>query len=510
MNRRTTRLAFTVTATAVIAATLTACAASGSASESSAPGKDSIVVAQPDDVKTPDPVLDNGLYSNNIFHSLYDQLTSVDGDGELQPRIATEWTATPDAKSWTFTIQEGLTFTNGEPLTADDVAFSFQAVIDAEESLNKIYTNQIETVTADDDTHVTFVLKNGNAAFPRFAYYISIVPKDYYTAEGADGFAAAPVGSGPYSFVSWTPGVSFVLKANPDYWGEKPAIENVTVQPIADADARLNGLLSGDIDLTSLTPSQVDSVDGAGLTVQEGQSNQLVYVGFQAMTGPLANADLRSAISLAIDRETLMETIQDGYGTVATAASVAPNVAGFDDSLETLPYDPDQARELVASSGYDGTPIEFDYATGGNVPNSAELAQAIASQLEEVGIAVDLKGIEYATFNLMSSSKQYTGMYLTQFSPSMMDAATTLNYLYGPTGFALFSDPEVDSLIIEAGTTVDEQARLDVINEVWALNAEQMYLANIDYTVAAYGLTSGLSWTTRADGQVDWRLASWG
>ncbi|KQQ05616.1 MULTISPECIES: ABC transporter substrate-binding protein [unclassified Rathayibacter] len=505
---RRTRHSAAVASAAALALLLTAC--SGQASSSEGGAKDSIVVAQPSDLANADPVIDNGLYSTNIFHAVYDQLTTVDGDGELQPRLATEWTASEDAKTWTFTLRDDATFTDGTPVTAEDVRFSFQAVIDSPDSLNKIYTNNIASMEVTGDTEITFQLTAGDSVFTRRAYYISIVPEAYYTEVGSEGFAKAPIGSGPYTFESWTPGVSTELAANPDYWGGEPAIANVTVEPIADPDARLNGLLSGDIDLTAITPAQVASVEGSGYTVAEGQSNQLIYVGFNETSGgPLADADLRNAISLAIDRETIIETIHDGYATVANASSVAPNVNGFDAELPDLAYDPDAAAELVESSGYDGSAITFQYPTGGNVPNSAEVAQAIASQLAEVGITVELEGVEYSSYVLLTSSKSHPGMYITQFSPSMMDASTTLNYLYGPTGYAIFSDPDVDALIVEANATVDTDARNDVIADIWALNAERTHLANIDYTVATYGVAPGLDWTPRADGHVDWREASW-
>lgn len=508
MFRRTARIA--VAATAAASVLLLAACSGGSSADTAASTKDSIVVAQPSDLANADPVIDNGLYSTNIFHAVYDQLTTVDGEGALQPRLATEWTASDDAKTWTFTLRDDATFSDGTAVTAEDVRFSFQAVIDDPDSLNKIYTNNIESMTVVSDTEITFQLKAGDAAFTRRVYYISIVPEAYYTSLGSEGFAAEPVGSGPYTFVSWTPGVSVVLKANAEYWGGEPAIENVTVEPIADADARLNGLLSGDIDLTAIAPAQVASVESSGYTVAEGQSNQLIYVGFnETSNAALANADLRNAISLAIDRETIIDTIQDGYGTIANASSVAPNVNGFDAELPDLEYDPEAAEKLVASSGYDGSPIPFQYPTGGNVPNSAEVAQAMASQLAEVGINVELEGIEYSSYVLLTSSKAHTGMYITQFSPSMMDASTTLNYLYGPTGYAIFADEDINALIVEANATVDVDARNAVIAKIWELNAERTHLANIDYTVATYGVAPDLDWTPRADGHVDWREASW-
>jgi peptide/nickel transport system substrate-binding protein len=510
MSRSINRRVGGLIAAAAVASLLASCASGGGGSSGSGtePVQDTLTIAQPWDLATPDPVIDNGLYSNNVFHGLFDQLTKVAGDGELVPSLATEWSASGDALTWTFTIRDDATFHDGTPVTPADVVFSYQAIKDNPKSLNRIYTNNIASMVSGDNT-VTFTLTTADATFPRYAYYISIVPEAAYTTMGAKAFAAAPVGSGAYTFVSWTPGVSVVLEANPDYWGGKPSIKNVVIEPVADLEARLNGLLSGEIDLTALQPSQLSSIESAaGYQVMEAESNQLVYLGSNTSDEWLANADLRKAISLAVDRETIIDTIYGGLATPANASSVTSGVVGHDPDQEALKFDTEEAKNLVASSGYDGSVIPFEYATDGGVPQSNELAQAIASQLAEVGINVELAGTDTTSFNLLWTSKTLEGLYLQQFSPSMMDSATTLNYLYGPTGYALFSDPEVDALVATAGTTVDPDARLAAISDLWTLNNEENYLVNLHYTTGIYGVKDNLDWTPRADGHLDYLKAS--
>ncbi|MFI5717853.1 ABC transporter substrate-binding protein [Nocardia sp. NPDC051750] len=497
------RAAGVIAALAVGALVLAGCSTPTGAETSS------ITVAQPMDLKSPDPVIDNSLYSTNIFRSVFDQLNEVMPDGSLAPRLATGWTASGDARTWTFPLRRDSTFHDGTPVTAADVVFSFQAVMGNPRSLNRIYTNNIENVAADRQGGVVFTLKKADAAFPRIAYYISIVPQQYYERVGPEGFADNPIGSGPYRFVSWTPGVSVELTSYPEYWGGAPSIRNVTVLPVADPEARINGLLAGDIDLTSLTPAQISAVQGAAEPVEK-QANQLVYLSGNAEAGgPLADQKLRNAISMAIDRTTIIDTVLYGYGAVASGSAVAPDVEGYDGSLAPLDHDIAEATRLVAESNYRGTPIPLDYPTDGNVPMSNQLAQAVAAQLSRIGIRVELRGSDAASFDLKWTSHEFRGLYLSQFSPSMMDASTTLNYLFGPTGNALFSDPEIDALIVQAGTTVDERKRRAVMSEIWLLNQQRSWVINLDYTVSTYGKTIGLRWQPRADGHVDWRTASW-
>lgn len=494
-------------AAAGTAAVLLLAGCGGATTAATEADKDTLTLAQPWDIATPDPVIDNGLYSVNVFHGLFDQLVAIDTSGALIPRLATDWQANETGSEWTFTVRDDAVFHDGTPVSTSDVVFSFQAILDNEKSLNRIYTNNIASMSSDEDS-VVFTLKSPDAAFPRMAYYISIVPEAAYTTLGAEGFAQAPVGSGPYTFESWTPGVSVVLAANPDYWGGEPAVPNVIIEPVADSEARLNGLLSGSLDLVTLSPSQQSAVESSDYTLKEVVSNQLVYVGFNASSGPLASPELRKAISMAIDRKTIIDTVLAGLATPANGSSVAPDVFGHDPDLEPLPFDKDQAVKLVEASGYDGSTIPLEYATDANLPMPNELAQAIAGQLLEIGINVELRGSDNSSFNLAWNSKSLEGIYLQQFSPSMMDAATTLNYLYGPTGMALFQDDEINALITEAAATTDPAQRSEVISRIWQLNEERTYVANLHYSTTLVAMNAALEFEPRPDGHLDFPAAS--
>ncbi|GAA4680088.1 ABC transporter substrate-binding protein [Frondihabitans cladoniiphilus] len=469
-----------------------------------------LTVAQPADLTSDDPVIDNGLYSLNVFHAVFDQLTQISPAGAIEPKLATKYVSSNGGKTWTFTIQKDAKFSDGTDETADDVAYSFQAVQANPKSLNQIYTKNIASVKAVDKTTVQFDLTNADANFPRIAYYISVVPQALYSKEGTDGFVKAPIGAGPYTLVKWTPGTSVVLKANDSYWGGAPKIKNVTVVPVADTDSRLNSLLSGSADLAALAPSQLSQAQASTTsTVKQAQSNQDVYLGYNTSATWLSDPNFREAVSLAVDRKTIISTVLNGLGTIGTASSVAPNVNGYDSSLSAMKFDLKKAKALVKASGYDGTAIPFQYATNGGIAQSDELAQSIEAELKAAGINVTLQGSDTASFNLSWSSKSLKGLYLQQFSPSMMDAATTLNYLYGPTGEALFSDPDINSLITEASGTTDPTARKAVIAKIWGINADKTYLSNLYYTKAIYGVANDLNWTPRADGMLDFVHASY-
>ena len=206
LTRHGARRLRTCAVSALLATALLAGCAGGfddtsAAAEGTAPTVDTtrmVTVAQAGDIGSIDPLIDSSLLSNNVYHAIYDQLVRVDAAGQIEPRLATAWEANSDATQWTFTLRDDATFHDGTPVTAEDVAFSFSTIQANPESRNASYTSGIDTVTANSATTVTFTLKAPNAAFLRVVYQIGIVPKSVYEALGPDGFAQAPVGSGPY------------------------------------------------------------------------------------------------------------------------------------------------------------------------------------------------------------------------------------------------------------------------------------------------------------------------
>lgn len=467
-----------------------------------------VTIGASSDIGSIDPLIDSSLASNNVYHAVFDQLVRVSADGEIEPRLATSWVANEDATEWTFSLRDDATFHDGTPVTAEDVAYSFTTVQANPESRNATYTAVIQSVVVTSPTEITFTLTQPNAAFARVVYQIGIVPKAVYEAVGPDGFAQEPVGSGPYAVVSYTPGVSLVLEAYDGYWDGERDVENVTIIPVPDADARVNGLLSGEIDVAAVSPFQLEAFEGSdSVTVTEEAGNQLVFLGFNSGLAPLDDPAFRRAIDLAVDREAIVEQILGGYATAGSSSSLAPAVFGGDASLPVVEQDLAEAKALVAASGYDGTPIPFDYPTDGNIAASSEIAQAIAGQLEAAGIVVELKGNDGASHNTLWMGKGFTGIYLNQFAPSNMDANGTFTFLYGPTGKAMFTDPAVDDIIARSGSAVDPEIRRGVVGEMWELNAAQTYVSNLYYSDWLTGVNADIDFETRADGQLDvWDL----
>lgn len=480
---------------ALAIAGLTGCSGTSSASAD----RDIVIgqVAEPE--SAPDPIMEGSLAGYNYYYNLFDQLTKLDADGAIQPSLATEWTPSADFTSWTYTIRDDVKFSNGEALTAADVAFTYNTILASPDSDNLGYMGALESVSAPDDTTVVFQLNAPFSPWPSITTAISIVPEDVYTELGSEGFAAAPVGSGPFTFVSYTRGVDYVIEKNPDYWGTVPEVDTVTFQTVGDEDARLNGVSSGSLDIALISPNQVDSLTGTGVNVASREANGVTFLGMNSTTGPLADARIRQAIWLAIDKESLVSGVLSGRA-VANDQIVAPDVAGYAD-IDASEYDPDAAKALLAEAGYDGTAIPLEYATDGRIPLSAEIAQAIGGYLEAVGIAVDLKGMDQASLsNIIYGTVSVQGLYLNTWAPSTMDGDMPATNLFAGGQNDYAKSAEMAALVAQQ-RTVTGADRDAVFAQMAQLNIDNAFIDPLFTPEADYAVASGIEWTPRADGE---------
>ncbi|MFC7624254.1 ABC transporter substrate-binding protein [Microlunatus sp. GCM10028923] len=500
MSVRRLRGAPAAIATALLAASLTLSACGGTTS-ASGPAVTEIVLGQvTEPANSPDPVMDGSLAGYSYYYNLYDSLTVLDNDGKITPRLATEWKSSDDLKTWTFTVRTGVTFHNGDPLTAADVAYTYQTILANPESGPRSYMQPLKSVEATDDTTVVFHLKTPFSPFPSVTTSVSIVPKEVYAELGSEEFAKAPVGSGPYRFESWTKGVSYVMVRNDDYWGPRPPLDKITFQTVADEDARLNGVLSGSLDLALIAPNQVDSLAGnPDVRAESMESNGVTFLGLNATAGPLQDEKVRRALALAIDKEALASGVLSGRAA-ARAQLIAPRVAGFDPSVERNVHDLEQAKALIAESGYSGEPIPFEYAVDGRIPLSEEIAQAIQGMAAEAGITLDLKGMDQATLSSrIYSTEDMAGVYLNTYAPSQMDGDPVIEDMFAGGSNDYAELDETNALVLKTRET-SAQERIDTYGELMELNLERALLIPLYTPETNYVVDAGLAWQPRADG----------
>ncbi|GAA3664920.1 ABC transporter substrate-binding protein [Microbacterium marinilacus] len=494
MNARPLALAVLV----VGASALTACAPFDAADGTVGDAPSAVTIALPAEPPGTDPILTRSIAAWNIYYALYDGLTRIDRSGEVVPGLATEWEADETLTEWTFHLREGVVFHDGSTLTPADVVGTYRAILGDESSTNRAAISMLEAVEEGaDGASVVFTLRNPYSAWASMVATIGVVPEAAY-AEAGGSFADAPVGTGPYSFVSSTSGVDYRLTRNDDYWGEAPAVQDVTFSYVSSEDARLTGVQSGSLDIALVPPNQVAGLESstrASVITEAG--NQVVFLG-TTPAGPLADPALRRAISLAVDREALADSLLSGLAEPANQL-VAPGVTGYVDDLSAPETDVDEAKALVAASGYDGSPITLEYASTGGVPMASEVAQAVAGALAEVGLTVELVGSDQPSFSLKLANSEIGGLYLNGWSPSVMDGDVVVNQILagGPEDY--YDDAEMAELYLEQQASEGEE-RLEVYERIWELNDELSYQIPLYVNSSSYAVDPAVEWVPAVDG----------
>ena len=430
--------------------------------------KNTLIWAQGADVTSLDPHQGKETPAVQVNTQIFDTLVTVDREtNEVVPQIAESWEQTDD-QTYVFKIREGIKFHDGSDLTAEDVKFSLDR---ARNSAAVSYiVNFIEEVTVDDDHTVTvkttapYAPTLRNLAIP----FAAIVPKAVVEAD-ENAFIQNPVGSGPYKFVEWNHGDHVTLKAFDDYYAGKPETENLIMKVIPETSQRTIALETGEVDLAyDLAVNDIPKVNSDDkLTVYEIPSLTCWYVSMNMNKKPFDNPKVREAMSMAIDRQTIIDTINAGSGQTADAI-IAPAVFGYY-STGVKEYNPTKAKELLAEAGY---PNGFSTTLWVNDNQSRiEMCQAMQAMLLEVGVQCNLEVLEFGSFISRTTAGDHDLAYFG-WTTSSGDADYSYYSLehstqQGAAGNRSFlADPDVDKLIEEARSNTNEEERKELYKEL--------------------------------------------
>ena len=297
-----------------------------------------------------------------VLYALHDALVKPMPGNAMAPSLADSWTLSKDGLVYEFVLRDGVKFHNGEPLTAEDVKFSFERYRGAAKSLLKDKVAAVEVV---DPRHVRFRLKE---PWPDFmTHYGSlatgagwIVPRKYLLQVGDDGFKKPPIGAGPYKFVSFNPGVELVLEAHEQYWRKMPSVKRLVIKSVADETTRLAMLKRGEADVVYLLQGEAaeEARRTPGLTLRPTpivSTHWLVFLDQWDPKSPWADRRVRQAANYALNRQAVNEALTLGYSRLT--GSIIPQSFDFYWQPPTYPYDPARAKQLLTEAGY---PKGFD------------------------------------------------------------------------------------------------------------------------------------------------------
>jgi peptide/nickel transport system substrate-binding protein len=416
-----------------------------------------------------------------VFYALHDALVKPMPASLNAPSLAESWTMSKDGRVWEFVLRKGTRFHNGDPVTAEDVKFSFERYRGAAAPILKERVREVQVV---DPGRVRFHLKDPWPDFMTF-YGTSasgaawIVPKKYFEKVGEDGFRRAPIGAGPYKFVSAQPGIELVLEAFDGYWRKTPAVKRLVLRSIPDESTRAAALKRGEVDIAYFLngPIADDVRRTAGLTLSATRTNGVLFLMFpdQWTAGsPWADRRLRLAASLAIDRQAINEA--ESLGFSAPTGNIVPRHQEFALAIPGDPYDPKRAKALLAEAGY---PSGLDAGEFTPFPPYNSMGEAIANYLNAVGIRTRVRTMERAALLTAWREKKIKGLFVGA-TGSAGNASTRLESLATARGVLSYgSIPEIETLFSAQLQEMDRKKREDVLQQIQRIVAERMMFAPI-------------------------------
>jgi peptide/nickel transport system substrate-binding protein len=395
-----------------------------------------------------------------LIGNVYEGLVARNMSGELVPSLATEWTVSEDRLTYTFELREA-SFHDGAPLTVDDVVASIEAA-SAPDSLNSDAKKMIgiESISAIDDDTVEITLSARNI---NFLDTLSSTGGLVVRADESADLANTTNGTGPYTVAQWNKGATITLDRVDDYWGETPSNQSVVFHYIADPTAASNALATGEVDiLTDATAEAVAYFEGNDeFLVDAGDSTSWMTFGMNSASGPLADAEVRQALRMGIDKQGLIDVI--GGNAAQVGSMVVPSDPWYTDLTDVHSYDPDAARELLADAGYEQLALTLTVAN----TYDAKISEYVAAQLSEIGVALTIDSVEFSTWlERVYQNKEYELTLVMHVDP------WTLTYYGNPGYYWNYDNPAAQQLAAAAREADDFEERNEKLTELATIVAD--------------------------------------
>jgi peptide/nickel transport system substrate-binding protein len=468
-------------------------------------------------------LITNIAFSRHVFQPLMEQ----DQRQDLRPAIATAIRAV-DATTWEVTLDPRARFHDGQPVTAEDIAFTIARAGDVPNSPSsfRYATRPITGVEALDPTTIRIRTAQPTPLLPNFLALVMIVSKRHGEGAGTADYNSgrAMIGTGPFRHVSWQPGSPVVMERNPGFHGTAPAFARVEFRPIANAGARVAALQAGDVDLIEIVPPDHFArfkADAARFATAESASNRLIFLTLDSdredspfvrgkdgsrIANPLRDARVRRALSLAINREALVSRVLQGQALAAGDLG-PPGYFGTSPDLTPPPFDLDAARRLLAEAGW---PQGFSVQVNGpndRFVNDEQVVQGIAQMWTRLGLTANVETRTRSVWLSEAAQLRYS-VNLAGFSPNpeVLGMLETQIHSWdtrlglGTANRGRFSNAEVDALIQRARTTIDDAERRALTQQATRLALrEHTALIPLYFQVNTWAMRRGFTYEARTD-----------
>ena len=429
------------------------------------------------DATSLDPGGANDIPSQKAYNLLYDTLLTFDKNMQLTGHVATAWKASQESKVWTFTIREGIKFHDGTALTPEDVAFSYQRILEAPEaaSQKKSSIAMIESIETKGN-EVSFKLKYPFAPFPGTTAQIQIVPKKIAKEVGNKAFASNPVGSGPFKFVEWVKDDHITYERNDLYWLKKPNLDRVMLRPIPEGTVRAMSLMTGEVDVVDQVSSEtIPRLQGAkGVELLTATGLNYYWLGIRQYGPPYNNLKFRQMVYSAIDMDGAIKTIFPNGNAVRAYGAVPPLIWPNDNPYlkdNAIRQDKAKAKKLFEELVSEGV-MKQDTKVLVAMPNDPErlkLGEILVTNLKEIGVNAELKVMETGAYIDQAVKGTEPYIYSLFSVPRYLDPDAVFSWLFlsGPNGSThgakilglQQTDPRINEPIEKARVISDQAER---------------------------------------------------
>jgi peptide/nickel transport system substrate-binding protein len=481
--------------------------------------KDTIVVGLEKSISNLDAQVtstgDSLLYAWQVYDTLY----GFDSVGNLIPRMASGVKISPDRLSYTFTLRRGITFHNGDALTPLDVKFSLERILDpAVKSTRRVYFAPIVKAIETSANSITIYLKQPDGAFlNKVAGFLFIVPKNYVSKlETPEAFAAAPIGSGPFKVKEFKIGQFLELERYDGYWGkeigERPGVSRVIMKFLPEAGSRVNALLSGEVDLSTVLPlqdaSRLKTDSGLEIIVNPNGGPLHVRLYSDVPGHPFASKDVRQALSYAVDTNAIIKGVLHGFGSPMGSFISKYYPYGSDPDIKPYAYDPGKARELLKRAGFPNG-IEVKLYGGNDQPK--ELGEAVAAFWGQVGIKTEIVRMDYPAFIRLNNTHKAGPATVTIFSNVIYDPVHPIVGTFSKEGtWSNYYNADVETLIKELDGTLGPEARGALFRKIGRILHDDAAAVYISEHLYVYGKKKDLKWQVQqGSGFLNFRNAGW-
>ncbi|SIT73315.1 ABC transporter substrate-binding protein [Edaphobacillus lindanitolerans] len=460
-----------------------------------------LVIAQASDVTTMDPQNSLSTTGDRVFRNMFSRLFYWDENMELQPEVAESYEQTDDT-TWHFKLKEGITFHNGDPLTAEDVKYSLERVMTDDTLKEFPYFKQLKQVNVLDEHNVEIIT---DGPMPTMLNVLAksgadIIPKQHIEEVGMDEFIKNPIGSGPYKYVEWVRDDRVVMEPYEDYFNGTPKWKKVTVRAIPESSTRVGELITGGVDvITDVPPNEWARLDSeTGVELVKGETTRVNLLMVRTTEGTVtADPKVREAIDLAIDEQAIVDSLFQG-NAVPVRTRVPKGVFGANPDLyDTNVYDLDRAKKLLEEAGHpDGVDLTFT-ASKGRYPLDGEVAELITAMLTEAGFNVNLKLLETSAFIEDYNANKNEELIMIGLADGLLDASYSLVHYTKEraAGQTDYFNEEVENLYKEAGRNLNDGERAKQYERIQEIVAEERPHIFLFQQGANYGIRDNVQFT---------------